>query len=67
MDGIQGQSGVGESQNKAVCLNLLHDTAIDVLFFIFLSLTLIIACADAPFTNLTLAKLLFWRLLWNSA
>lgn len=59
MDGIQGQSGVGESQNKAVCLNLLHDTAIDVLFFIFLSLTLIIACADAPFTNLTLAKLLF--------
>lgn len=33
MDGIQGQSGVGESQNKAVCLNLLHDTAIDVLLF----------------------------------
>lgn len=58
MDGIQVQSGVGESRNKAVCLNLLPDTAIDVFFF-FLSSTLIIACADAPFTNLTLAKLLF--------
>lgn len=33
MDGIQGQSGVGESRNKAVCLNLLPDTAIDVYFF----------------------------------
>lgn len=33
MDGIQGQSGVGESGNKAVCLNLLPDTAIDVFFF----------------------------------
>lgn len=35
MDGIQGQSGVGESRNKAVCLNLLPDTAIDVFFFFF--------------------------------
>lgn len=57
MNEIQGQSIIKERRDKAVCINLLHDIAIDVIFLSsVLVLFLIKACADSSLTNLSFRK-----------